>query len=98
MGNAAERKSVRVTIFNQTYTLGVAGDPAEVEAVAHTVDELMTGIAAKAGNVDAGRIAVLTALHLADQLRTLQHELADIRSRVDSKTREFSLLLDRAME
>ena len=98
MGNAAERKSVRVTIFNQTYTLGVAGDPAEVEAIAHTVDELMTGIAAKAGNVDAGRIAVLTALHLADQLRTLQHELADIRSRVDSKTREFSLLLDRVME
>ena len=98
MGNAAERKSVRVTIFNQTYTLGVAGDPAEVEAIAHTVDELMTSIAAKAGNVDAGRIAVLTALHLADQLRTLQRELADIRSRVDSKTREFSLLLDRVME
>jgi cell division protein ZapA (FtsZ GTPase activity inhibitor) len=96
--DGAERKSVRVTIFNQTYNLGVAGDPAEVEAIAHTVDELMTGIAAKAGNVDAGRIAVLTALHLADQLRTVQRELSEMRARIDSKTREFSLLLDRVIE
>ncbi len=27
-----EKKSVRVTIYNQPYTLAVAGDPAEVEA------------------------------------------------------------------
>ena len=42
---------MRVTIFNQTYTLAATGEAGEVEALAHTVDELMTDIAQRAGNV-----------------------------------------------
>jgi len=53
------RKTVRVTIFNQSYTLVATEEDGEVEALAHSVDELMTDIAQRAGNVDANRIAVL---------------------------------------
>jgi cell division protein ZapA len=96
MEPAGGRKTVRVTIFNQTYTLAVADDPAEVEALARVVDELMGEVAQGAGNVDGNRVAVLTCLHLADRLRGLEHELADLKAQVDRKSRQFSLLLDRA--
>ena len=44
----SERKTVRVTIFNQTYTLAATDEAGEVETLAHTVDELMTSIAQRA--------------------------------------------------
>jgi cell division protein ZapA len=57
---------------------------------------LMGEVAQGAGNVDGNRVAVLTCLHLADRLRGLEHELADLKAQVDRKSRQFSLLLDRA--
>jgi cell division protein ZapA len=91
-----DRKTVRVTIYNQSYTLTVTGEPDEVESLAHSVDTLMTEIAQRAGNVDGNRVAVLASLHLADRLRSIERELADLKARVDSKSRQFSLLLDQA--
>jgi cell division protein ZapA len=98
MDSEAERKSVRVTIFNQTYTLGATGESGEVEALARSVDDLMIQIAQRAGNVDGNRVAVLACLHLADRLHSIERELADLRARVDEKSRQFSLLLDKAVE
>jgi cell division protein ZapA len=93
-----DRKTVRVTIFNQTYSLVATSEPGEVEALAASIDELMTSIAQRAGNVDGNRVAVLACLHLADRLRSMERELAEIKARVDEKTRQFSLLLDEAAE
>jgi len=100
MNPAAERKTVRVTIFNQNYTLAAsnAEDAAGVESLAHSVDDLMHDVAQRAGVSDAGRVAVLTALHLADQLRGLENELMWLKERVDHKSREFALLLDKSLD
>ena len=98
MDSGAERKTVRVTIFNQTYTLAATGEDGEVEMLGHTVDELMTSIAQRAGNMDSQRIAVLACLHLADKLRTIESELSSLKERVDVKTRHLSLLLDQAID
>lgn len=93
-----ERKTVRITIFNQTYSLAVASDAAEVQALAQSIDDLMTDIARRTGNADSNRIAVLACLHLADRLRAMERDLAALKERVDEKTREFTLLLDKAIE
>ena len=95
--DSTERKTVRVTIYNQPYTLAVSGDSGEVEALAHSVDQLMTDIAHQAGNVDGSSVAVLACLHLADRLRDLEQELSNFRSAVGEKTRRCSLLLDQAI-
>jgi cell division protein ZapA len=92
-----ERKTVRVTIFNQTYSLAATEEEGEIEALAHSIDELMTSIAQRAGNIDANRVAVLACLHMADRLRSMERELGDLRNRVDSKSKQFSLLLDQAI-
>jgi cell division protein ZapA len=97
MDSGTERKAVRVTIFNQPYTLAVSGESSEVEELAHSVDQLMTDIAHRAGNVDGSSVAVLACLHLADRLRGMERELSDYRDEVSAKSREFSLLLDGAI-
>lgn len=94
----SEKKAVRVVIFGQPYTLRAASDPADVEALARSVDDLMANIASKTGHADASRVAVLACLHLADHLRTLERELAALKHRVEQKSERFSLLLEQAFE
>jgi len=93
----ANTDAVRVTIFNQTYSLVASEEPGRIEHLAHKVDELMSTVAARAGNVDSTRAAVLACLHLADQLETMERELAALKNRVDVKSNEFRMLLDEAI-
>jgi cell division protein ZapA len=90
----AERKTVRVTIFNQTYSLAATDEEGEIESLAHSIDELMTSIATRAGNVDSNRVAVLACLHMADRLRSMERELTDLKEQVEKKSKQFSVLLD----
>ena len=91
------KQTVRVTIFNQTYNVATSGDTRQTEQLAQEVDELMSSIARRAGNLDASRTAVLACLHLADRLRAAEHELTELRAAVSDKTRDFATLLDQAL-
>src|SRR5215213_4096647 len=65
--------SVRVNIFNQTYSLrSGSGDGAHVLRVARLVDERMHAVATGLAVHDVAKIAVLTALNLADELEGLK--------------------------
>lgn len=88
---------VRVTIFNQSYSLLASEDPGRVEQLARKVDDLMSTIAVRAGNVDSTRAAVLACLHLADELDNLERQLGYFKQNVDHKAREFSLRLAEAI-
>jgi cell division protein ZapA len=92
----APKEIVRVTIFNQTYSVSTSGDPHDTEELAHEIDELMSTIARRAGNLDSTRTAVLACLHLADRLRTAERQLAMLRDSVDHKSRDLGSLLDQA--
>jgi cell division protein ZapA len=67
-----DRQPVKVTIFNQTFTLISQGDPAELLGVAREVDQLMHTVAEKSGSSDVNRVAILACLHLADRLRAFE--------------------------
>ncbi len=90
------KQTVRVTIFNQTYSVSTAGDPKDIEELAREIDDLMSSIARRAGNLDSTRTAVLACLHLADRLRTAETQLGAFRDSVLHKSRDFALLLDEA--
>jgi cell division protein ZapA len=94
MDPGTDKQSVRVTILSRPYTLRTTGDPAEVEKLAASVDELMLAIASKAPNADSTHIAVLACLHLADRLRDLEHDLAALKARIDRKSTEFAGMLE----
>lgn len=91
------KQIVRVTIFNQTYSVTTSGDPRDMEILAHQVDDLMSSIARRAGNLDTTRTAVLACLHLADRLRAAELELGTLKDTITHKTRDFALLLDQAL-
>lgn len=91
-----DKKNVRVTIFNQTYTLRSSGDPQELVDVARSVDELMRSIAQHTGSGDATRAAVLACLHLADQLKLTQTEIEQVKQRVVERAAVLGEMLDKA--
>jgi len=91
------KKVVRVSIFNQNYTLTSSGDTKVTELLAQEIDELMSSIARRAGNLDSTRTAVLACLHLADKLKSAETELAHLKNAVELKSRNFSVLLDEAL-
>ena len=96
MDTPIEKTPVRVSIFNQTFTLLVSGDPADIQIAANEVDELMHTIA-RSGNMDATRVAMLACLHLQDRVRSLENDFAELKDKVDSRSREFALILDDAL-
>ena len=95
--SSADKQTVRVTILSRPYVLRTAGDPRELEAVAASVDALMLSIASRAPNADSTHIAVLACLHMADNLRDLETELAQLKDRVDRKSGEFAGLLEQLL-
>ncbi len=95
---ASDKKAVRVTVCNQSFTVVTSGDPAEVIQLAQMVDELIAGIASRSGNIDPGRLAILACLHLADRVHSLEQEMNSLRERVAAKTEHFRSLLDQVVE
>lgn len=89
-----ERKSVKVIIYNQQYSMLTDSDPTEVDELASAVDGLIRSIASKSGTGDLGRIAVLACLHLADQLRSAERELTEVEESSSQKHDQLLKLLE----
>jgi cell division protein ZapA len=87
------KQPVRVHIFNQTYTLLAENGAAEVQEIAHRVDELMVSIAGQSSSGDSTRIAVLACIHLADKLREAEKKLRSF----EDKSAAISSLLESAL-
>ena len=94
-------RTIDVEIYDQKYSIVLKSDiqEAEVRRIADDVDERMREIAAAANTPDSLKIAVLTALHLAQELRELrrnseQNEVI-IRKKSDEWTHALEQLLSR---
>src|SRR5947208_13310837 len=64
---------VEVEIFNKTYVLRSAGGAERVLEAARIVDERMRQISSQITTHDVVKIAVLTALNLADEMRDVKN-------------------------
>lgn len=65
-------EAVEVTIFNQTYRLRSKTDKEHVEQIARLVDERMRQISSQITTHDVLKIAILTALNIADEMQSLR--------------------------
>ncbi len=94
-----DNSGVRVVIYDQVYHIRPAGesDPQQVERLARYVDSRMRAIAAKTRDVDSLRVAVLTALHIADEYHALKGQHDALRSAVNEKSAEFSRMLEKEL-
>lgn len=94
---ADDKTPLRLSIYHQTYSLLVSGDPNDMLQAANVVDELISSIA-KSRNLDATRAAVFACLHLADRVRRLERELAEQRAAVEQQSSRIASLLDGVIE
>ena len=70
-----------------------AGDPADVQHLAHAIDELMYSISSRSPG-DSTRVAVLACLHLADKLRAAEKQLQIY----EDKSERIATLLEEALD
>ena len=88
--------SVRVEIFDQAYNL--RGSDAEyIVQLAEYVDGKMRAVAEATGTIDTGRLAVLAALNIADELHLVRRQDS---GKVDYQKRahELSSVLDEVLD
>jgi len=91
-------EGIRVTIYDQVYYLkSDATDRAYMRDVAAYVDQRMHNIASRTQTVDSFRVAVLSALHIADELMRLRREHERLQEQVQAKSLEYAALLDDAL-
>lgn len=69
-----EKNRQTVTIYGQTYTIVGIESPEYIRMLADYVDEMMHRITKDSNRLGTARLAVLTAVNLADELFRLQKE------------------------
>ena len=86
-------RTVDVEIYDQRYSIVLKSSlpESEVRKLAEEVDARMRDIAAHANTPDSLKVAVLTALHLAQEYRELQRNC-------EQKTEEWSRALEQVLK
>ena len=74
----SSKRTYKVRIFQQTYSVVSSASEAEFQLIADHVDQLMHTIASRSGSTDGTRAAVMAAMHLADRLRQAEKRLESI--------------------
>ena len=97
-GEAASSETIRVEIYDQSYTVRSDGDANYLKQLAEYVDERMREISSGTLTVDSRKVAILAALYIADELHQLRrsHEVAD--EQLATRSTECSEMLDRLLK
>jgi cell division protein ZapA len=77
---ATSSPTIRVEIYNQTYNIRSDGDTEYIIQLADFVDSRMREISSGTLTVDSLKVAILAALHIADELHD---RLLKVRNSVD---------------
>jgi len=98
IGEAHSTQSVKVEIYNQSYNIRGNGDPEYIIQLADFVDRRMRDVAAATLTVDSLKVAILAALHIADELHQLKKRHEQMDTQLAQKTTEYSELIDQIFE
>src|SRR6476659_4781078 len=98
MESTTTTPTIRVEIYNQTYNIRSDGDTEYIIQLAEFVDSRMREISSGTLTVDSLKVAILAALHIADELHRLKnmHEQAD--SQLGARSAECAEMLDRLLK
>jgi len=91
-------KPVKVEIYGQTYSIGGDLEEKYVQELARYVDEKMRAVADATKMVDSVKLAVLTALAIADELHSLRESRDDNQERLRERAERCLNLVERALK
>ncbi len=90
--------TIRVEIYNQTYNIRSDGDTEYIIQLADFVDSRMREISSGTLTVDSLKVAILAALHIADELHRLKHLHEQADAQLASRSAECAEMLDRLLK
>jgi len=94
----AVAQSIRVEIYNQTYNIRSDGDNDYILRLAEYVDGKMREISSGTLTVDSLKVAILAALHIADEFHQLKNQQQQSDSQLASRSAECAEMLDRVLK
>jgi cell division protein ZapA len=91
-------QTVKVEIYNQTYNIrSNDGDVEYIQRLASFVDGRMREIAAGSLTVDSLKVAILAALHIADELHKLRENRDHLDQEFAARSAECADVLDQLL-
>lgn len=94
---AGKIQSIRVQIYDQAYSLRTDTGEQYTQALAQAVDAAMRSIGDQTGSYDSVKLAVLAALHFADECQRLKLRYGQLQEAVAEKTLRLSEALDEGL-
>ncbi len=91
-------QSIRVEIYNQTYNIRSDGDNEYIMRLAEYVDGKMRDISSGTLTVDSLKVAILAALHIADEYHQLKNSQQQTDAQLASRSAECAEMLDRVLK
>ena len=91
---AGKSQGLRVEIYDNVYHLRSDSEDEYTKELAKAVDARMRALAEKTRTYDSLRLAVLAALHFADECERLRQRYASLNTAVTEKSLRFSEALD----
>jgi cell division protein ZapA (FtsZ GTPase activity inhibitor) len=90
-------KSTRVQIFGNEYHIRADADPEYIKSIAAYVDAKMAEIAQSQSLVSSTKVAILAAIHIADEVFQERRKREQTEQDVTAKVEELSEVLARAL-
>ncbi|HZS44183.1 MAG TPA: cell division protein ZapA [Blastocatellia bacterium] len=91
-------QTIKVEIYNQTYNIRGDGNNDYIQHLATYVDQKMREIASSTLTVDTMRVAILTALNIADELHQLRKRYEQFDSSLAERSTQCSAMLDQFLK
>lgn len=89
--------TTEVEIFGATYVIRGGQEPEYLAELAVEVDRRMRELSGHVAHAEPGRLAILAALNLADELSRNRRSWDGERGAIEARVAELSELLDRAL-
>lgn len=90
--------TIRVEIYNQTYNIRSDGDSDYLMQLADFVDSRMREISSGTLTVDSLKVAILAALHIADELHRIKQTYEQADSQLATRSAECAEMLDKLLK
>ncbi len=98
MNTTTTAPTIKVEIYNQTYNIRSDGDTEYIIQLAEFVDSRMREISSGTLTVDSLKVAILAALHVADELHRLKHLHEQADAQLATRSAECAEMLDRLLK
>jgi cell division protein ZapA len=94
MAREAGTQTVEVCIYGQVYNIRGDGNSAYISELAAYVDRKMREVTSSTQTVDSLRVAILSALNIADELFQANRRLEQLDALVGERSNDYANLID----